>query len=94
MDYLKKIDSDLAIKLGSFCLLADKECESMPASDLERWLEVIMTAHVREQDLNLELLKRYFTDEESWPNKRASDLITDFVFGRALLKFYDRHRVL
>jgi hypothetical protein len=83
------LSEEAARRLQSFSALANKNTGSSHSTDFERWAAFLIQAHMDKTSLDSSTLSRWLTEEEGWPEERASDLANEFDFARDLLRAYD-----
>jgi hypothetical protein len=58
--------------------------------DQERWYIFLLNVHHEHQNLSVDRLERWFTEEEHWPEDRASELALEYEFAMELLDYQAR----
>jgi len=86
------LSEEAAKRLARFSRAANKGTGSGHPLDLERWLAFLIQVHRERATLDAYTLSRWLVEEEGWPEEKASDLASEFEFGRDLLKAYDAAR--
>lgn len=77
--------------LQRFSVLANHGTGSAHPLDRERWFEFLLYCHRDRCELDTDMLQRWLVDKGQWSSERASDLATEYEFGRGLLKFAERN---
>jgi hypothetical protein len=77
----------VARALRAFSSLANKSTGSAHPMDLERWLDFIAKAHDSGNPLGTDQLMRWLVEVEKWPEREASDLVSQYGFGLDLLDY-------
>lgn len=78
-----------AALLRTFSRTANRSTGSSHPSDKEQWEEFVISAHLLNDQIYTDILKRWFVEEEHWPSDEAVDLTIEYEQGRSLLKRYD-----
>ncbi len=84
------LDETCVQKLQAFSKLANKSSGSSHPADRERWFSFIISAHLNSADLDSSTLSRWLVEEERWSESEASNLATEYDFGRSLLATYHK----
>lgn len=86
------ISEQAARLLRAFCNLANKATGSAHPADRRRWLQFISEEHRDRSMLDGNMLRRALIEQFDWPEARASQLVSEYEFGRELLKEHDTCR--
>ena len=75
-------------KLKRFSRAANKSTGSSHPLDRKRWYDFIIYYYQNDlHKIESDFILRWLIEEESWPEKRAFDLIIEFEFGIGLLEY-------
>lgn len=77
--------------LQRFSSCANKSTGTGHPLDRERWIEFLISAHGDPRDSG-DLLLRWLTEVEGWPEDGAFELVRDYELARDLLRTYDSQR--
>jgi hypothetical protein len=69
--------------------LANKSTGASHPKDKERWFEFLISAHRTSARLDADLLARWLSEAEGWPEDTAHALAIDYEFALGLLQKYD-----
>jgi len=79
-------------KLRRFSASANKSTGSSHPSDLERWNDFVLSAHIERSNLDPSTLRRWLAESEDWPPEVAEQLAIEYEYGRELLTFAEGAR--
>lgn len=78
--------------LRKFSAAANKSTGSGHPLDRKRWLDFLLAAHAAKIDIDAATLHRILTDENSWSEEIAWDLVRQYESGIELLQYADSRR--
>ena len=84
------LSQEAADRLKIFSHLANRSM--LHPLDSERWRAFLIQAHREHSDLSPEILHRWLTEIEHWPDERAGELAIEFEFASNLLEDYDKRQ--
>jgi hypothetical protein len=84
-----KLSPAAADALRRFSVLANKSTGAAHPLDRRRWFDFIILAHQDRSDLDADLLHRWLSESDDWPEDRASDLAIEYERSRALLSRFE-----
>jgi hypothetical protein len=73
-------------RLQQFSRIANQS--SLHPYDEQRWIKSIISAHIEDSELDAEMLRRWFVEEQGWAEERASKLAAQYEFARQVLAAY------
>jgi len=79
---------EAARRLKAFSDCANKSSTAGHPKDLERFLRFVAQAHRDKCRLDGELLRRWLSEAEDWPEENAAELAAQYERGRELLEVY------
>lgn len=71
--------------LDRFSVLANKSSGSGHPADQERWFDFIIQVHNDQRGPDASTLAQLLCEQFEWPGEKASELASEYEFGRALL---------
>jgi len=82
--------SSLALeKLRRFSVTTNRSTGTAHPDDEARWFDFVVACHKEGSTLDSSDLHRWLTEEESWQDAEASDLVIEYESARSLLRYYD-----
>ena len=82
------LSPETAVKLRAFSITANRSAPHHP-SDIRNWNDFLAAAHRENSRLDTEMLRRWLTEDQRWPEKTAYIMTMEYELARGLLAQYD-----